>query len=92
MTPATVLAAVALRSATAACPALADKPPVTLVVQPEARWPREKAHFDASKPLTVFLDSRVPRALVVRVIRHETEHLCRFNSGRADWTMGEVVR
>ena len=29
MTPSTVLAAVALRSATAACPALADKPPVT---------------------------------------------------------------
>ena len=28
----------------------------------------------------------------VRVIRHETGHLCRFNSGRADWTLGEVVR
>lgn len=72
------------------CPEV-DRPPV-VAVEREVRWPREKAHFDAATPQRIHIDPRTPRVMVRRVVRHELEHWCRFNAGRADWAMGEKVR
>lgn len=94
MTPLPLLAAVALRAATANCPALADRPP-TLVVRPivtcgpvaAAALPRGWSLTGCFRAPTntIELDPATPRRLVRSTIAHETAHACAYAEGRADW-------
>lgn len=75
------VAVAAIRAASAHCPALADRPPVTLIVERDAAG--RLGHYDGG--LTVYLDPRTPPRMVARVVAHEVGHVCAvLTSG--DWS------